>query len=233
EVIITVVATGFDASYYKDRPKKSTAPAKRPDGSPVLANTNTTKQDEKALSEIDMNLDQDASKGHGFTDDHPMPNIWSINNDEDNEDNDEDDGSKADDEKTREIVASNLEDELDKPSFLRRLGGRRKKSKQPELEVVEEDESETSSASADDDKSEDGSGLFEAAKKAEAEKGGSKESKEPAESKSGTGDDSKPDEPDEGEAEAEAGEDSEKDSEKAKDKPSDDKKPGGGSDDED
>lgn len=150
EVIITVVATGFDASYYKDRPKKS-APSstKQPDGSPVLANTRTTKQDEKALSEIDMNLDEDDStQAHDFTDDRPMPNIWSINNDDD----EDEDGKKPDDDKTREIVASNLEEDLEKPSFLRRLG--RRKQKRPEHEVVEdepEDDGLLANASKDKD----------------------------------------------------------------------------------
>lgn len=116
EVIITVVATGFDASYYKQRLQKSSpAPASRADGSPALASTTTTKQDEKALAEIDMNLDEesDAPKPHDFTDERPMPNIWSINSD------DESDEDHA-------VVATSMEDDLEKPSFLRRLGRRRK-----------------------------------------------------------------------------------------------------------
>lgn len=123
EVIITVVATGFDASYYGQRPQKSSAPsavAKSHDG-PALANTNTTKQDEKALSEIDMNLEDDVPKAHDFTDDRPMPNIWSINSD------DEDDDSDGKDSGTHEVVTSSLEEDLEKPSFLRRLGRRRHK----------------------------------------------------------------------------------------------------------
>jgi cell division protein FtsZ len=144
EVIITVVATGFDASYYGQRPHKPAAArtaAKAPDGGPQLANTNTTKSDEKALSEIDMNLDEDddAPKAHDFTDDRPMPNIWAIHNDDD----DDTDGKDAD----HEVVTGSLEEDLEKPSFLRRLGRRRKeepaadkdKPAEPEHEVVEDD----------------------------------------------------------------------------------------------
>jgi cell division protein FtsZ len=119
EVIITVVATGFDASYYGDRPRKPAAAAKSaPDGGPQLANTNTTKQDEKALSEIDMNLDDDKPDASDFTDHRPMPNIWAINGDEDN--------GKEKQVEEHEVITSDIEeDELEKPSFLRRLGRRR------------------------------------------------------------------------------------------------------------
>lgn len=134
EVIITVVATGFDASYYGKRTQKSAATAsKTHDGGPALATTNTTKQDEKALSEIDMNLeDHDTPAVHDFTDDRPMPNIWAIHNeDEDSdkkpEDKDDDrESSKDNDADEPEVVTSSLEEDLEKPSFLRRLGRRRK-----------------------------------------------------------------------------------------------------------
>ncbi|HYH35994.1 MAG TPA: hypothetical protein VD706_00665, partial [Candidatus Saccharimonadales bacterium] len=97
-------------------------------GGPQLANTNTTKQDEKALSEIDMNLDEDddAPKAHDFTDDRPMPNIWAIHGEDDDSDG-----------KDR-VVSGSLEDDLEKPSFLRRLGRRRKEEPAPESEKPEE-----------------------------------------------------------------------------------------------
>jgi cell division protein FtsZ len=163
EVIITVVATGFDASYYKQRPHKSAAApavsAKRPDGSPVLANTTTTKQDEKALSEIDMNLDEDAGpKAHDFTDDRPMPNIWSINNDDD--DKDADAGSDGG------VVSGSLEEDLEKPSFLRRLTHRRKPGASPVIEDDEEDKDKSAPGSPDDT---DDSDAAASVKEAEAE----------------------------------------------------------------
>ena len=134
EVIITVVATGFDASYFSKRE----ADAKRSTPTePVLANTNTTKQDEKALSEIDMNLGDDNDDAHDFTKDTPMPNIWSIHDDEDDSKDDKSDDHQdssdshkgsdiKSDEDSDEVVTSSLEEELEKPSFLRRLGRRHK-----------------------------------------------------------------------------------------------------------
>jgi cell division protein FtsZ len=131
EVIITVVATGFDASYYAKRGEDvvATAPA-----APSLSPTVTTnKQDEKDLSEIDMNLNDGhtSPEAHDFTKDSSMPNIWSI------DDKVEDDSQPAapakdeglpsaykasEDSYTRDsIITSNLEEDLEKPSFLRRL----------------------------------------------------------------------------------------------------------------
>jgi cell division protein FtsZ len=149
EVIITVVATGFDASYYGDRPRKPAATAVKttPDGSPVLANTNTTKQDEKALSEIDMNLDEenDTPKAHDFNDERPMPNIWAINGEDD-----EPGDSGADD---HAVVSGSAEEDLEKPSFLRRLGRRRKDKDEPEHEIVDDTKpgNETDAKSAEKD----------------------------------------------------------------------------------
>ena len=129
EVIITVVATGFDDSYYA---KRGSTPASRLTSSgPKLDNTNTTttKQEEKALSEIDMNLTSDETEDHDFTRETPLTNIWSISDDEDDDkdksEDEKDDKDDDDDTADQAIVSSNLEDELEKPSFLRRLGRRR------------------------------------------------------------------------------------------------------------
>jgi hypothetical protein len=125
EVIITVVATGFDASYYGDRPRKpaTTAAKAAPGGGPQLANTNATKQDEKALAEIDMSLDDDHPDTADFTDHRPMPNIWAINGEEESEED-------SKDKPEHEVVTSDIEEELEKPSFLRRLGRRRHKDEE-------------------------------------------------------------------------------------------------------
>jgi hypothetical protein len=121
EVIITVVATGFDASYYaKQRGNRSATPA--------LSSTNATKSDEKALSEIDMNLDEDTPEFHK---ENTMPNIWALDDDEDKKDKEEEvkpAPTDDDDHETEDhsVVTGSLEDDLEKPSFLRRLGRRRK-----------------------------------------------------------------------------------------------------------
>ncbi len=132
EVIITVVATGFDASYFAKRGAESSRPAR---STPKFSETRTTKQEEKTLSEIDMDLgdDQDKTASDFHRDDTPMPNIWSINDDDDDDkdkgsaktddsDSDSDEANGADSDGT--IIGQ--EDDLDKPSFLRRLGRRHK-----------------------------------------------------------------------------------------------------------
>lgn len=131
EVIITVVATGFDASYYAEQRAAEGAGVAAP--SPVAApvSASTTKQEEKALSEIDMSLSSDEDHASDFTKDTPMPNIWALNDDDQDEDDakkpaaDEDHADKAED-RSHEVVASNLEEDLEKPSFLRRLSRRAK-----------------------------------------------------------------------------------------------------------
>lgn len=150
EVIITVVATGFDASYFAKRQavsSKKTAKTTTPDLEPIGATT--TKQDEKALSEIDMDLGDDQNAEHDFNKETPIANIWSIHEDE--EDGQADDKA-SDDDNTKEtetdnIVTGSLEDELEKPSFLRRLSRRRNKdqsadepSDEPSDETPEEPE---------------------------------------------------------------------------------------------
>jgi cell division protein FtsZ len=142
EVIITVVATGFDAAYYQ---KQADAPAA---ASPVIERSDfdvstpkTAKQEEKTLSEIDMNLEDDKPAEHAdFSSDKPIPNIWSLPDDD--EDDDKDDNDKKDSEDKHDdssksadgaVVSSDLEDELEKPSFLRRLSRRKKDEDDPLL----------------------------------------------------------------------------------------------------
>lgn len=117
EIIITVVATGFDASYFSKQQEK---PHRQLD----MSTPRASRQEDKALSEIDMSLSDDQSAEHDFTsEEKPIPNIWSI-----------DEHAAAADEPQQpqpssapsEVVSSDLEDELEKPSFLRRLGRKRK-----------------------------------------------------------------------------------------------------------
>jgi cell division protein FtsZ len=130
EVIITVVATGFDASYYAQRNEDESGVA-APALTPQLEET--PRPDEKTLSEIDMDLgDADQAAQTDFTSDTPMPNIWSIHDDEEEDKPD----TESHNDKKHDInhesgdptVSSSLEEELEKPSFLRRLGRRRKNS---------------------------------------------------------------------------------------------------------
>lgn len=131
EVIITVVATGFDASYYAKRGEEDATTPSTPALAPVVT---TSKQDEKAMSEIDMNLNDDSGEeSHDFTKETAMPNIWSIDEKSEEETTAKDEplseAYKADeDEKSSEesVVTSSLEEDLEKPSFLRRLSRRKK-----------------------------------------------------------------------------------------------------------
>lgn len=131
EVIITVVATGFDASYYAKRDESGTGMPATPKLAPTIT---TTKKDEKAFSEIDMDLGDDsvAAATSDFTKETPMPNIWSIDDKDSDDYKDSSSSSKDykddDDRKiaAEDVVSSNLDDDLEKPSFLRRLGRRNK-----------------------------------------------------------------------------------------------------------
>jgi cell division protein FtsZ len=137
EVIITVVATGFDDSYFTKRGESSPVLSTAPASSTTLGNgVTTTKQDEKAMAEMDMTLDEDHPATHDFSKETPMPNIWAIDDDKDDEDKDDDktetksdeSTSKDDDNDEQSIVTSSLEEDLEKPSFLRRLSKRHRDS---------------------------------------------------------------------------------------------------------
>lgn len=128
EMILTVVATGFDASYF--------APSK--------SKTKKTSQDDDNLSassdieDIDMDLDSKNSldqsdDSHDFHSDQPMPNIWTMDHPDDVDKHDTnssvDNSDEDDEDKKREV-------ELEKPSFLRRL----KKKRSKEVDGDEKDD---------------------------------------------------------------------------------------------
>jgi len=121
EVIITVVATGFDASYFADRTQHAdvSVSASADSGSVIADDTaqQPVRATESEMSGIDMALD-DQSGADDFKSDNGVPNIWAID--------DTDDDAK--DEPKRDVVLSrDVEDEeLEKPSFLRRLAKRYK-----------------------------------------------------------------------------------------------------------
>ncbi len=114
EMIITVVATGFDASYYADR--TMTANEKPADKSIKDA----TLVDESSMSDIDTTL-EDNDDENDFVSETPMPNIWAIDEDQDKETDDQQDKQAESDISNEGIVSSKLEEDLEKPSFLRRL----------------------------------------------------------------------------------------------------------------
>ncbi|HSX44524.1 MAG TPA: cell division protein FtsZ [Candidatus Saccharimonadales bacterium] len=127
ELIITVVATGFDDSYFANRQKVV---------SPALDLEDSKPEDETVMKEMDMEL-KDEQPEDDFHKDTPMPNIWTLDNDdhEDKDDKSDDDPdsdkkskSKKDSSKSTSIGDWNDDDEFEKPSFLRRLKNRKNKS---------------------------------------------------------------------------------------------------------
>lgn len=117
EVIITVVATGFDASYFSGR---KLIGSEADDVTTAIPETHEepVKADEQEMNGLNMDLDDKSPAEEDFTSDTPMPNIWSIHEDEDT--------SKDDITEHQPVVSSHVEDELEKPSFLRRLAKRNK-----------------------------------------------------------------------------------------------------------
>jgi cell division protein FtsZ len=124
ELIITVVATGFDASYFsvrgsQDAAAAAPAPVADDDDTPSVAAPapQPAKPAESEMSDIDMSLD-DQAPATDFKSDS-MPNIWTL---DDQADADE---PKHDEPRRHEAVtSSDVDEELEKPSFLRRLAKR-------------------------------------------------------------------------------------------------------------
>jgi cell division protein FtsZ len=124
EIIITVVATGFDASYGA---RNTAAPVAAPAPiNPAPASVVHTKADDD-MAKIDMNLDEDHPAADDFKSDNNMPNIWTLE--------DTDDKASNESSKTSQPVSHAKSDdddeqdhdrELEKPSFLRRLTKRHK-----------------------------------------------------------------------------------------------------------
>lgn len=119
ELIITVVATGFDAAYFTSRGEP--LPAAQTDTEKAVKSTS-----EKTMSSIDMDLDKNAGDevAKEFQDDSSSAKpLWDATKD----------GNKKNGKDDKEAAAESFfgsmdkdEDDLEKPSFLRRL--RRKKA---------------------------------------------------------------------------------------------------------
>lgn len=114
EVIITVVATGFDASYFTNNEIKEEVDASM--------RKQNTMVDEKSMSEIDAELDQPAAD---FGDDKEMPNIWSIDEESKDEISSNPNDSYNSDDMSDNKPVVDEDDDLEKPSFLRRITKRK------------------------------------------------------------------------------------------------------------
>lgn len=111
EMIVTVVATGFEASYFNSRKQVSTAAAgsskssKSDEDDEKTSDQSVDEVEESHIADIEMDLDKPKdTDSSDFHDNTPAPNIWALDE---------------------------PENELDKPSFLRRF--RRKPKNDPVL----------------------------------------------------------------------------------------------------
>jgi len=113
EIIITVVATGFDETYFAKR----NVAGHEQSQSPVKTATTANTQEDTDVTSISMDLENKAQPedmSHDFRSDAAVPNIWSI-----------DHGHEADNQQEAAVTTDSEEAELEKPSFLRRLKKRR------------------------------------------------------------------------------------------------------------
>lgn len=109
EIIITVVATGFDEAYFANRKRLRREEIDKAEAE--LAKEMKQAQN-VVMQDIDMSLDKPHKDAEGAADFHAepsVPNIWAINENEE-------ETVSLDPKK-----AEKAEDELEKPSFLRRL----------------------------------------------------------------------------------------------------------------
>jgi cell division protein FtsZ len=127
EVIITVVATGFDASYFHGRQAVGGAASdaeSAEEAKPRSRRMASSGDDDKAIDSIDMSLhDEEETTAVDFKSDS-VPNIWTLDEKED----DKKDTKESKDEAG--VVTSSVEEELERPSFLRRLKKRRGSSEE-------------------------------------------------------------------------------------------------------
>ncbi len=123
EIIITVVATGFDASYFADRHKKTHIGKLLSEEQQESEQKDAKLGSEQEMNDINMDLEHSDKVADFDSDENNVPNIWSLNHDE-HPDTKEEDTSKEE----PVIFTSPEEEELQKPSFLRRLKNRGKKS---------------------------------------------------------------------------------------------------------
>jgi hypothetical protein len=125
-MIVTVVATGFDESYFA----KTAAETKSKSSSDNISKLGAIdpQTDYKSIDNIDMDLDDSSQDEHDFTKDQDIPNIWSIDEENDGDKNSEDVNENTGNESSSDkVVTTSLEEDLEKPSFLRRLAKRRNK----------------------------------------------------------------------------------------------------------
>jgi len=127
EIIITVVATGFDATYFANR-------------AAIVTPLQETEPDKSENDEVpDLNMNLNSSQGDVSADDFHNdagPNIWALDNDHDGQPNDNNTDVTSQDDNDQNSTVQ--DDELEKPSFLRRLKKRRSEKNIQENDQIKE-----------------------------------------------------------------------------------------------
>lgn len=145
EIIVTVVATGFDDSYFATRDAKA-ADLIRKVTTPDEPRSFTPDQqvDDETMAGIDMELKDSEENNdiHDFHKDDDSPNIWTLHDEENSSEKDQSQGE---------------EDELDKPSFLRRFTSRKNRDNEESTDnddnEVEDDKTSSSNQEESEKKS--------------------------------------------------------------------------------
>ena len=130
EIIVTVVATGFDESYFTS-PERTGARVRRRFVSP--SDTGVGQVDEESMQNLDMDLKEEAATQVEDFHNEETPNIWALN----------DDGNASDKDKAEE------EEKYETPSFFRRF---RRKKGQAKDEPGSSDDNNSDDTSQDKDK---------------------------------------------------------------------------------
>jgi len=127
EMIITVVATGFDAAYFQDRSQASglSQPISSDDDT-ATTDDDVNKTSDEDVKDIDMDMERPTNEeiAEEFHKEETGPSIWHMP-DSDEDDEDEKEVKEALKDKDSSGFFGSMdrkeEDELEKPSFLRRL----------------------------------------------------------------------------------------------------------------
>ncbi len=128
EMIITVVATGFDAAYFQDRSQPSFGTnSSLSDDDNSTPSDSTAKTTDEDVTNLDMDIERPTNEdiANDFHKDDTGPSIWHMPEAEESEvdDKDSDDNKKGKDAAGFFGIMDRKdeEDDLEKPSFLRRL----------------------------------------------------------------------------------------------------------------
>ncbi len=116
EIIVTVVATGFDDSYFAKQTETDLS-----NEADEITEAKTNQQDVPE----DISMDLDASGSHDDFNSENETNIWASSDEEENKN-----------EETNNFVQDFDEEELEKPSFIRRLTKRKKTQKDDSDEEI-------------------------------------------------------------------------------------------------